>query len=74
MSIRELRNQGGEIVDRAANGKRITITRGGRPVAELVPLHNALPAEVILEKWRRLPPIDPVSFRADLDNALDWEL
>lgn len=74
MSIRELRNQGGEIVERAAHGERITITRGGTPVAELGPLRSELPAEVVLEKFRRLPPIDPVAFRADVDAALDWDL
>ena len=41
MSIRELRNKGGEIVDRAASGERITITRGGKAVAELSPLRQA---------------------------------
>jgi prevent-host-death family protein len=70
VSIRELRNQGGEIVDRAANGERITITRGGKPVAELSPLRPELTADVILERWRRLPPIDPVAFRADVDEVM----
>lgn len=74
MSIRELRNQGGEIVDRAAGGERITITRGGRPVAELSPLGAELTAEAILEKFRRLPPIDYETFRADVDEAIDWDL
>ena len=35
VTIRELRNEGGEVVDRAARGERITITRSGQPVAEL---------------------------------------
>jgi prevent-host-death family protein len=74
VSIRELRNQGGEIVDRAANGERITITRGGRPVAELVPLQPDLPAEVLLERWRRLPPVDPDALRSDTDEILDPSL
>ena len=74
MSIRELRNQGGEIVDRAAKGERITITRGGKPVAELSPVSPDLPAEVILDRWRRLPPIDVAAFRAELDEFIDWEL
>ena len=74
MSIRELRNQGGEIVDRAANGERITITRDGKPVAELSPLRPDLPAEVLLERWRHLPPIDTEAFRAEVDDFLDWDL
>jgi prevent-host-death family protein len=74
VNIRELRNHGGEIVDRAANGERITITRSGKPVAELTPIRVESSAEVLLEKWRRLPPIDPAALRADLDAAIDWEL
>jgi prevent-host-death family protein len=70
VSIRDLRNHGGEIVDRAANGERITITRGGKPVAELTPLGRELTAEVILERWRRLPPIDYKAFRADVDEVM----
>ena len=74
MSIRELRNHGGEIVDRAAAGERITITRDGKPVAELSPLPPALSAEVFLERSRHLPPIDTDAFRAEVDDFLDWEL
>jgi prevent-host-death family protein len=70
VSIRELRNQGGEIVDRAASGERITITRGGKPVAELSPLRPELTADVIFERWRRLPPIDYEAFRADVDEVM----
>ncbi|HEX5990914.1 MAG TPA: type II toxin-antitoxin system prevent-host-death family antitoxin [Solirubrobacterales bacterium] len=70
VSIRELRNNGGEIVDRAAGGERITITRAGKPVAELNPLRPELTADVILERWRRLPPIDYEAFRADVDEVM----
>jgi len=44
VTIRELRNHGGEVVDRAAAGELITITRNGTPVAELrlVRRHPAL--------------------------------
>ncbi|HET7685607.1 MAG TPA: type II toxin-antitoxin system prevent-host-death family antitoxin [Candidatus Limnocylindria bacterium] len=71
VTIRELRNRGGEVVDRAAAGERLTITRSGRPVAELRPLHaNALTAEELLERWRRLPDLDASALRADLDAVL----
>jgi prevent-host-death family protein len=70
VSIRELRNQGGEIVDRAAGGERITITRDGKPVAELSPLRRELTTEVLLERWRHLPPIDYEQFRADVDEVM----
>ncbi len=74
VTIRELRNQGGEIVDRAARGERITITRSGKPVAELQPLRPALSAEALVDRRRHLPSIDPVALRADLDRLLDSSL
>lgn len=74
VTIRDLRNQGGEIVDRAERGERITVTRSGRPVAELRPLRPALSAEALVSRRRRLPSIDPVALRADLDRLLDSSL
>ena len=75
VSIRDLRNHGGEIVDRAAAGERIVITRAGEPVAELVPLQKRpLTAEALLERSRHLPPVDYDALRADLDEFLDPSL
>jgi prevent-host-death family protein len=72
VTIRELRNHGGDVVDRAARGEQITITRLGKPVAELHPAEGAtLPAEVLLRRWRSLPPVDPAALRADVDRVLD---
>jgi prevent-host-death family protein len=70
VSIRELRNQGGEIVDRAANGERITITRAGKPVARLIPLEPEPTSDVVLERFRGLAPIDYDAFRADVDEVM----
>lgn len=74
VSIRDLRNRGGEIVDRAARGEQITITSSGRPVAELRPLRPALSAEALLDRWHRLPDVDPAALRADVDRLLDSSL
>jgi antitoxin (DNA-binding transcriptional repressor) of toxin-antitoxin stability system len=74
VTIRELRNNGGEIVDRAASGERVTITRSGRPVAELRALRSPLTAEELVDQWRRLPRVDPAQLRADIDELLDWRL
>ncbi|MDQ3632781.1 MAG: type II toxin-antitoxin system prevent-host-death family antitoxin [Actinomycetota bacterium] len=75
VSIRELRNQGGEVVDRAARGEEITITRAGRPVAALRPVPPAaLTAEVLLARWSTLPAGDPEALRRDLDVVLDATL
>jgi len=72
VSIRELRNHGGDVVDRVAAGEHLTVTRSGRPVAQLRPVGRpAVTAEVLLERWRRLPPVDADRFREDLDEVLD---
>jgi prevent-host-death family protein len=75
VSIRDLRNHGGDVVDRAARGEAVTITRAGKPVAELRPVsRQPLAAESVLARWRRLPAVDPVALRADIDQVLDARL
>ncbi|MGO9322522.1 MAG: type II toxin-antitoxin system Phd/YefM family antitoxin [Solirubrobacteraceae bacterium] len=75
VSIRDLRNHGGDVVDRAARGERITVTRSGRAVAELRAVsHPPLSAEALLSRWHRLPPVDPVALRADVDGFIDTGL
>ena len=75
VTIRDLRNHGGAVIDRVSRGERVTITRAGRPVAELRPVTRPkLSREALLERWRRLPAVDPVRFRADLDAVLDSSL
>jgi len=72
VTIRELRNHGGEVVDRAALGEQITITRAGKPVAELRPVSGCrLTAETLLTRWHRLPPVDHHVMRAELDEVMD---
>ena len=72
VTIRELRNKGGQVVERVVTGEVLTVTRDGIPVAQLRPLPGpSLSAEVLLERWRRLPPMDPVSLRRDIDRVID---
>jgi prevent-host-death family protein len=72
VTIRELRNHGGEVVSRAAQGEQITITRAGKPVAELRPVSRPpLTAETLLARWHRLPPVDYHAMRAELDEVMD---
>jgi prevent-host-death family protein len=75
VTIRDLRNHGGEVVDRASQGESVIITRGGKPVAELRPLGRpALTAAALLARWHRLPPIDPDELREDVDAVVDNSL
>lgn len=75
MSIRDLRNHGGEVIDRVIAGEKLTVTRSGRPVAELRPLAvPSLKAAVLLEHWSRLPRVDPQRLREQLDAAVNPSL
>lgn len=75
VSVRDLRNNGGRVLERVANGESLTVTMDGRPVAELRPLPGrALPAATLLARWRRLPHVDLTSLRRDIDATLDAKL
>jgi antitoxin (DNA-binding transcriptional repressor) of toxin-antitoxin stability system len=71
VSIRDLRNHGGEVVDRAARGEQITITRSGREVAELRAIRPPLSADALLRRWNGLPAVDASRLRTDVDRLLD---
>ena len=72
VSIRELRNRGGDVVDRAARGEQITITRAGQAVAELRSVSSPpLSAQTLMARWRALPAVDPDAMRAEIDEVLD---
>lgn len=71
-TVRDLRNKGGEVLDRVLAGERVIVTRDGRPVAELRPVPGTrLDAHALVERFRRLPPIDPDRFRHDVDAVVD---
>ncbi len=75
VSIRELRNHGGDVVDRVARGEHLTITRSGKPVAELRPL-AAPPASTaeLVQRRAHLPAVDATKLRADIDALIDPSL
>jgi prevent-host-death family protein len=75
VAIRELRNHGGEILDRVAGGEAMTVTRDGHPIAELRPLpRRPLQAALLLQRWQSVPAVDPAKLRADIDGLLDAAL
>jgi prevent-host-death family protein len=72
VTVRDLRNHGGQGIDRVAHGERVTITRDGTPVAELRPyIASKRSAEALLLGWKHLPAIDPSALRNDLDEIFD---
>jgi prevent-host-death family protein len=75
VSIRDLRNSGGEIVDRVTRGEHVTITRSGNPVAELRPLPKPPTSTAeLISRRAHLPHVDPVALRSDIDAILDPSL
>ncbi len=75
VSVRELRNSGGEVLRRVERGESIVVTRDGTPVAELRPLPfpSVAPAELIRRR-KHLPRVNPDALRRDIDNAIDPSL
>jgi prevent-host-death family protein len=72
VSIRELRNRGGEVVARVQAGERLTVTHAGLPVARIVPIAPpAMSADVLVAAWRRLPRVDLAALRRDIDELID---
>jgi prevent-host-death family protein len=71
---RELRNDSGAVMRRVEQGESFTITRNGRPVADLVPHARAEQvggrtlAEVA-ESFRALPVVDAQRWRAERAEA-----
>jgi prevent-host-death family protein len=68
VSMRDLHDHGGDVVDRATRGEHIVITRSGRPVAELRSLREP-PVETAAPLER--PPVDAVALLADIDRLLE---
>jgi prevent-host-death family protein len=75
VTIRELRNHGGDVVDRVIKGETLIVTRDGHPVIELRPLRRpAQTATTLLERWRTLPAVDAALLLANIDEVLDAKL
>jgi len=72
VSVRDLRNHGGDVLDSVMRGESVTVTRQGKPVAELRPIAAAgTLATALLERWHVIPVLDLAALRSDLDEVLD---
>ena len=75
VSVRELRNHGGQVLDRVGRGEVIRITRDGDAIADLKPLgRRSLPTAELIARARRLPKVDPERLRHDIDTIMDQSL
>lgn len=73
--MRDLRNNSAAVLARVGQGETLTVTKDGTPVAAVTPLPR-LPvnAEQLVERFKRLPPIDAAELRRDVDEILDPSL
>jgi len=75
VSVRELRNNGGAILDQVARGEAMVVTRDGTEVAELRPRRRpGLTAAELVGRRRALPRVDAVRLLRDIDDVVDQTL
>lgn len=75
VSVRDLRNHGGDVIERVLGGQTLEVTRDGAPVAALTPLpRRPLSRAELLRRFRDAPPVDPARLRADVDAVIDQSL
>lgn len=73
--MRDLRNHGGQVLDRVLRGEILEVTKDGSLVAELhPPPRRSLPAGELIARARRVPTVDPERLRRDIDAILDQDL
>lgn len=71
ISQRELRNDSGRVMDRVEHGEKLTITRHGVPVAELVPVASRrtfVPTAAVSTAFRGLDRVDYEAMRSEADE------
>ena len=70
VTVRPLRNQGAEVLDRVLAGERLAVARG-RPIAELRPLPVPVPRRPAAKSLVELPAGRPGGARDDLDRVVE---
>lgn len=73
---RDLRNDSGKVLAAVESGESFTITRNGKPVAELKPLTRGtfVPIAELARTSAHLPRIDYGEWRAEMDSLIDQEM
>jgi prevent-host-death family protein len=72
VSVRDLRNHGGDVLDSVMRGESVTVTRQGKPIAELRPIAaGGTLATTLVDRWHAIPVLDLGALRSDLDEVLD---
>lgn len=73
---RDLRNDSGKVLAAVESGESFTITRNGKPVAELKPLtqRTFVPIAELARTSAHLPRIDYTEWRAEMDSLIDQDM
>ncbi len=72
VTVRELRNHGGDVLTRVAHGESLIVTRDGTEVAELRPLRRVTVTSAdLIARRASLPVLDVKQLEADIDSILD---
>lgn len=75
VTVRDLRNKGGDVLDRVQRGETVVVTRDGRAIAELRPLPRpSVRSAKLIERRKRLPHVDPDALRRDIDAVINPSL
>lgn len=75
VTVRDLRNHGGDVLTRVAHGESLIVTRDGTEVAELRPLRRgSVSSAELIARRASLPVLDVEQFTADVDSVLDSSL
>lgn len=75
VTVRELRNNGGAVLDRVIRGEALVVTRDGAEVGELRPRPRApLSAADLVARRRSLPLVDVGRLQRDIDAVVDQTL
>ncbi|WP_436496757.1 type II toxin-antitoxin system Phd/YefM family antitoxin [Actinokineospora sp. HUAS TT18] len=75
ISQREFRNSSAAVMDAVEAGETFVVTRNGVEIAEVRPVarRRKFTAEELVERHRRLPPVDYESMRAEADEFFGSE-
>lgn len=72
VTVRDLRNKGGAILNQVETGTSFIVTRDGDPVALLSPLgRKPVSRDAIIKRFKNLPAIDAEQFQKDIDAIID---
>jgi len=75
VTVRDLRNHGGDVLARVQSGETLTVTSHGVPVAGLRPIQGRyLTSAELIARKRQLPPMDAERLRRDIDAVIDQSI